>query len=429
MTPASKQPVRVAIGCGGTGGHLFPGLAVADQLVRRGCEVMLLISPKEVDHQAVQGVSGMEVISLPAVGLQRRGEIAFVRGFVRSYRAAAKLFKARPPQAALAMGGFTSAPPILAAKRGGAWTFLHESNTIPGRANRWLSRVVHHAFVGFPTAAGRLHNRSVTVTGTPVRACFQTREAQACRAGLSLDRSRPVLLVMGGSQGARAINELVLQSLRLLADRLPEAQFFHLTGSGSGSGSLTEKLVQAYAALKLKAVVHPFFADMHLALGAATVAVCRSGASSLAELAAMRVPAVLIPYPTASDNHQFHNARAFEATGSARLLEQKTATPELLVQMLSDLIEKPSVHEKMQDALSQWHAPRAAEQIAEAMLAVLEAGVGEGSHAEHHSAAAPGSVTVAREDEPKVSKPWQAGRLRTGRTALSRTPQPAGRGD
>ncbi len=144
----------MAIACGGTGGHLFPGLAVAEQLVRRGCAAMLLISPKEVDQQAVQGVSGMEVVTLPAVGLKRGGEIAFVRGFIQSYRAAARLFKSRPPQAALAMGGFTSAPPILAAKRAGARTFLHESNTIPGRANRWLSRVVHRAFVGFPTAAG-----------------------------------------------------------------------------------------------------------------------------------------------------------------------------------------------------------------------------------------------------------------------------------
>jgi len=180
MTPSPQPPVRVAIACGGTGGHLFPGLAVADQLVRRGCQVKLLISPKEVDQQAVQGVSDMEVISLPAVGLQRRSEIAFVRGFIRSYRAAAKLFKPCPPQAVLAMGGFTSAPPVLAAKRRGACTFLHESNTIPGRANRWLARFVQHAFVGFPTAVGRLHNRSVTVTGTPVRSCFQTVEAAAC---------------------------------------------------------------------------------------------------------------------------------------------------------------------------------------------------------------------------------------------------------
>ncbi len=468
MTPASLPPVRVALGCGGTGGHLFPGLAVADQLVRRGCEVMLLISPKEVDQQAVRGVSGMEVVALPAVGLKRHGEIAFARGFARSYRAAAKLFKSCPPQAALAMGGFTSAPPILAAKRVGAWTFLHESNTIPGRANRWLSWVVDHAFVGFPAAAGRLHNRSVTATGTPVRSCFQAREAAACRAAIGLDPVRPVLLVMGGSQGAGAINELVLQSLAPLASRLPEVQFFHLTGSGP----FTEKLIQAYAALKLKAVVHPFFADMHLALGAATVAVCRAGASSLAELAAMRVPAVLVPYPTASDNHQFHNARAFEATGSARLLEQKTATPELLVQMLSDLIEKSAVHENIQSALAQWHSPHAAEQIAEAMLAVLGAGVGEGFRADRRAVAPLGSLTAESGESPprpfdalcahepqagpltpalspsegergnhrqisgeprfrnktKPLAPPQAGRLRTRRTTVIRSPLLAGRG-
>jgi UDP-N-acetylglucosamine--N-acetylmuramyl-(pentapeptide) pyrophosphoryl-undecaprenol N-acetylglucosamine transferase len=144
---------------------------------------MLLISPKDVDQQAVQVVSGMEVVTLPAVGLRRGGEIAFVRGFIQSYRAAARLFRMRPPQAALAMGGFTSAPPILAAKKAGARTFLHESNTIPGRANRWLARVVQHAFVGFPTAAVRLHNRNVTVTGTPVRLRFQGCEAARAPAG------------------------------------------------------------------------------------------------------------------------------------------------------------------------------------------------------------------------------------------------------
>jgi UDP-N-acetylglucosamine--N-acetylmuramyl-(pentapeptide) pyrophosphoryl-undecaprenol N-acetylglucosamine transferase len=240
----------------------------------------------------------------------------------------------------------------------------------------------------------------------------------------SVHRDRFTVLVMGGSQGARAINELVLQSLARLAGRLPEAQFFHL----SGSGPLTEKLIQAYATLKLKAVVHPFFADMQLALGAATAAVCRSGASSLAELAAMRVPAVLIPYPTASDNHQFHNARAFEATGAARLLEQKNATPELLVQMLSDLIEKPVVHEQIQSALVQWHSPHAAEQIAEAMLAALGAGVGQGFHADRRGVAAPGSLAVEPGDKTKPPASPRAGRLRTGRSTATRTPLLAGRG-
>ena len=378
---------------------------------------MLLISPKDVDQQAVQVVSGMEVVTLPAVGLRRGGEIAFVRGFIQSYRAAARLFRMRPPQAALAMGGFTSAPPILAAKKAGARTFLHESNTIPGRANRWLARVVQHAFVGFPTAAVRLHNRNVTVTGTPVRLRFQGCEAERCRAALGLDPLRPVLLVMGGSQGASGINKLVMQSLPLLASRAPDLQWFHLTGPSD-----MEEVKQAYAALNLKAVVHPFFAEMELALGAATTTVCRAGASSLAELAAMRVPAVLVPYPTASDNHQFHNARAFEATGAARLLEQKTATPELLSQLVLDLLEKPAVHEKMRNALARWHAPRAAEQIAEAMLAAVESW-----QADPQSFSPPLSRTPTTKDDPQASASPRAGRLQMRRKAAYRTPLPAGR--
>ena len=363
MTNRAQPPPQIAIACGGTGGHLFPGLSVADQLVRRGCSVMLFISPKDVDQQAVKSVSNMEILTLPAVGLTRNGRIAFVRGFAQSYCAARKTFKSHPPQAALAMGGFTSAPPILAARRAGARTFLHESNTIPGRANRWLSRIVHRAFIGFPSAAARLHNRNVSITGTPVRPQFRFCDAAACRLALGFDPTRPVLLVMGGSQGASGINDLVVQSLPLLAERAADLQWLHLTGHDD-----VQNVTRAYTALKLKAVVHPFLASMELALGAATVAVSRSGASSLAELAAMRLPAVLVPYPAATDNHQFHNARALEASGAARLLEQKTATPETLAQLLWDLIEKPAVRDTMRSALAQWHAPKAAERIADEML-------------------------------------------------------------
>jgi UDP-N-acetylglucosamine--N-acetylmuramyl-(pentapeptide) pyrophosphoryl-undecaprenol N-acetylglucosamine transferase len=160
--------------------------------------------------------------------------------------------------------------------------------------------------------------------------------------------------------------------LSLLAKQAPQLQWLHLSGPHDMG-----RVRQSYAALGSQAIVHPFFARMELALGAATAAVSRAGASSLAELAAMRVPAVLVPYPAATDNHQFHNARAFESTGAARLLEQKSASPETLAQMLLELIEKPLVHEKMRHALAQWHAPHAAEQIA-SLIVAAGAGVGEG---------------------------------------------------
>ncbi len=354
----------IAIACGGTGGHLFPGLAVAEQLTERGCVVTLLVSPKDVDQQAVKSARGVEIVTLPAVALQRGSRIAFFRGFAKSYLAARKFFKAHPPQAALAMGGFTSVPPVLAAKRLGAKTFLHESNTIPGKANRVLSRFVDGAFVGFSDAATKLKSRSSVVTGTPVRPQFQPGNQAGCRRELGLDPSRPVVLVMGGSQGASGVNDLLIRALPLLAHSVPHWQWLHLTGPNDA-----DKVRAAYAAAKLAAVVHPFFVQMELALGAADAAVTRAGASSLAESAAMRLPSVLVPLPTSADNHQFFNARAFEQSGAARLLDQRTATPEQIVLLLRELVEAGEVRNGIQAALAKWHTPNAALEIAEQILA------------------------------------------------------------
>jgi UDP-N-acetylglucosamine--N-acetylmuramyl-(pentapeptide) pyrophosphoryl-undecaprenol N-acetylglucosamine transferase len=322
-----------------------------------------LISSKEVDQLAVKSATGVEIFTLPAVALQRGSRLAFARGAWKSWSAARKLFHSRPPCAALAMGGFTSAPPILAAKQAGAKTFLHESNTIPGRANRWLARFVDQAFVGFPGAATRLRVREATVTGTPVRSQFQPRDPAVCRATFGFDPSQPVVLVMGGSQGASGINDMILSVLPLLAKRARHWQWLHLTGPRDA-----DKVKQAYASVGVKAVVRPFLAEMDVALGAASAAVCRAGASSLAELAAMRMPALLVPFPHAADNHQFHNALALAETGAARLLEQKDATPEKVAEELVELVENTAMRDTMKTALARWHSPKAAEQIAEIIL-------------------------------------------------------------
>ena len=364
--PTSKP--FIAIACGGTGGHLFPGLAVAKQLQARGCEVALLISPKEVDQQAVKSVVNTEVFTLPAVGLQNRNYFSFAKSFWNSYRAAQKYFQARPPVAVLAMGGFTSAPPILAARKVGAKTFLHESNTIPGKANRLLSRFVNEAFIGFPQAAERLHAKKITVTGTPVRPQFSPaarnhKTATESRVALGLHPNCPTILVVGGSQGARGLNDLILSALPLLQSQ--NWQWLHLTGASD-----FEKVKSVYAAQKITAVIKPFFAEMELALAAATVAISRSGASSLAEMAAMRLPTALVPLPTSADNHQMTNALAFEKTGAAKLLLQNSS-PEKVVAWLTELQTHAEQQTSMQAALAQWHAPQAAEFIAEKMLSAV----------------------------------------------------------
>jgi UDP-N-acetylglucosamine--N-acetylmuramyl-(pentapeptide) pyrophosphoryl-undecaprenol N-acetylglucosamine transferase len=173
--------------------------------------------------------------------------------------------------------------------------------------------------------------------------------------------------VMGGSQGSSGLNEMISSGLPLLAEK--NWQWLHLTGTND-----FEKVKADYNARGVKAVVKTFLAEMDLALGAATASVSRSGASSLAEIAAMRLPSLLVPYPTAADNHQFVNARTFEKTGAAKLLEQKKSSPEKVAALLTELVEIETTRATMQAALVQWHAPNAAEQIAEIILNTIKVG-------------------------------------------------------
>ncbi len=358
MQRPTNKP-RVAIACGGTGGHLFPGIAVAEELMIWGAAVTLLVSPKEVDQQAVKGVRGAQVATLPAVGLASGGKLTFLKGLFGSLSATRKLFRDERPAAVLAMGGFTSAAPIWVGRRLGARTYLHDSNTIPGRANRWLAHLVDDAFVYFHETSGRLNNPGVHVVGMPVRPQIQPMDAASARMALGLAVDRPTLLVMGGSQGASGINKLMHGALPDFTAAFPEWQFIHLTGAGDAAA------VRAiYAEAKARAVVQPFLSEMEFALGAATLAVSRSGASSLAELAALRVPAVLIPYPTAADDHQRHNARAFVETGAAWSFEQNGASPGALTRLLIRLAGDATARASVQAALAQWNFPDAARDIA-----------------------------------------------------------------
>jgi UDP-N-acetylglucosamine--N-acetylmuramyl-(pentapeptide) pyrophosphoryl-undecaprenol N-acetylglucosamine transferase len=201
-----------------------------------------------------------------------------------------------------------------------------------------LSRLVRVASIcRISSSAERLRTKDVLITGTPVRPQFIRGSAESARLSLGLDPNRETLLIMGGSQGASAINQLVMRCLGELTHELPNVQFLHLTGAND-----YEKVSAAYRDAKAKALVRPFLTEMELALNAATVAVSRSGGSSLAEFAAMRLPAILIPYPSATDNHQFHNARAFVEKGAARMLGEERATPQNLKAVIQELMLNPA---------------------------------------------------------------------------------------
>ena len=226
--------------------------------------------------------------------------------------------------------------------------------------------MIDQAFVYFPMATRRLRQRRAFVTGMPVRSQFQAMDPASCRLMLGLEAERPVLLVMGGSQGAAGINDLAVRALPAWAAIAPRWQYLHLTGAKAG-----DEVRQAYERLGLKAVVRPFLTEMELALNAANAAISRAGASSLAELSALRVPALVIPYPTAADNHQYFNALSFVETGAARMVTQSVATPPMVADLVYELMENQPAGEAIRQAMARWHRPNAAEEIANRMAAAL----------------------------------------------------------
>jgi UDP-N-acetylglucosamine--N-acetylmuramyl-(pentapeptide) pyrophosphoryl-undecaprenol N-acetylglucosamine transferase len=365
MRRQNPNPV-VAIACGGTGGHLFPGIAVGEELLNRGAGVLLLVSPKEIDQRVTSGLPDFDIITLPAAPLDRGKLGAFFSGTLKSLRRCRELFRERKPDAVLAMGGFTSAPAVLAGWLRGAKTFLHEANTPAGRANRWLAHFIDEGFLYFPEAARRLSLRKATTVGMPLRTQFQPMDASSARMALGLNPDRPVLLVMGGSQGAQGINDLVCGALPQIVAREPKLQFIHLSGTRDA-----DKVAAAYKAVSAKAITRPFLTEMEMALGAASLAVSRSGASSLAEFAAMGLPAVLIPYPSAADNHQFFNARSFVESGAAVLREQRDATPQSLGEVVLGLLADESGLAGMRQKMAGRHSPDAAARVAERILSSL----------------------------------------------------------
>ncbi len=360
-----NKPTRISIACGGTGGHLFPGVAIAQELVERGVAVELIISTKDVDRRAVEGLTGMDIVAIPAVS-PARGKLRFGLGLIKSNRVLSKAWKSQKPDAVIAMGGFCCVPPILKAKLSGIPGFLHESNTIPGRANRFIARFCEEVFVWFPEAVQYFKGARHSQTGMPVRASFQPGDKAISRVALDLSPDRPVILVMGGSQGATGINRSFVEGLGTLAKENPELQYIHLTGVED-----EEWIQKRYQELNLSSHVRAFSNDMETALSAATLVVARSGASSLAELAATRVPSVLVPYPHAADNHQFYNAGAFVASDAARMMEEPEARSGELVKLVSNLISDSENRARMTRALGGWESPNAAGKIVECVFATI----------------------------------------------------------
>jgi undecaprenyldiphospho-muramoylpentapeptide beta-N-acetylglucosaminyltransferase len=331
--------MKFAIACGGTGGHLFPGLAVAEVLRGQGHEVLLFVSEKEVDARALRAYPDLPSQKLPSTGLPAifsPAMLTFLRRLRSSFQSCGASYAADRPDAVLGMGGFTSIAPLVAARMRGIPAFLHESNAIPGKANRLAARFCRSVLLGFEDCARYFARSTTQVTGTPIRREL-TDNALSCaeaRQLLGLAAERKTLLVMGGSQGAAGINALMTQAAPYLS--AAELQVVHLAGERE-----VETVQSAYAASGVPAVVLPFCERMEEVYPAGDLVLSRSGAASLGELSWFGLPSVLVPYPYAAEDHQRLNAEIFTGAGAAKLLVEQAATGESLSRLLISLLESP----------------------------------------------------------------------------------------
>lgn len=310
---------KIAIACGGTGGHLFPGLAVAERLRAAGHQVRLYISEKEIDRRALAAHPDYEALALPTVGWPGIGPGVprFLSRFAAAYRGSVAEIRGFAPDAVLGMGGFTCAPVLLAAALRRIPALLHESNAIPGKVTRWLAPWMSRVFLGFSECAAHLEAREMRVTGTPVRGNLRPLPRAEAAAWWGLDPARPTVVAMGGSQGAAGLNRMMTGAAVEWASRLPRIQIIHLTGPADEA--LTEL---NYRRAGVTAVVKPFCDRMEMAYSAADLVVARSGAASLTELGHFGLPSILVPYPHAAEDHQTRNAEVFVRRGAALLVPE-----------------------------------------------------------------------------------------------------------
>ena len=366
----SAIPPKVVIAAGGTGGHLFPGLAVGEVLVQRGWEVLVLTSEKAIDRVATEGRHEFRIERLPATGMPRLFSprmIVFVVRLVVALWACVALYRRFRPDAVLAMGGFTSTAPIIAAWICGIPAVVHESNVMPGKANRLNARFCQRVLVGFNEAKVRFGGsveHLVEVVGTPVRKTLAgaMNRARACEL-FGFDPEKPVVLVMGGSQGAQGLNRAVAAALPRIAHGDLRVQFLHLSGPDD------EVLLRSlYATESIVAKVQPFCREMEAAYGSCDVVVMRSGAASLTEVAWLGLPSILIPLPTAADDHQTLNAKVFERSGAAVLLKQEElGDGKVLSNVLMDVLRVQAKRSEMAQRAAGLAVRDSAEQVAGVM--------------------------------------------------------------
>jgi UDP-N-acetylglucosamine--N-acetylmuramyl-(pentapeptide) pyrophosphoryl-undecaprenol N-acetylglucosamine transferase len=343
---------------GGTGGHVIPALAVARELRSQGQDVFFIGTTRGLEARLVPN-EGFALETVEIGGLKRVGirqTLATCWQLPNSTRVSLKLLRARKASAVFSMGGYVAGPPVMAALLSRVPVVVMEPNAIPGFTNRHIARFVSRALVSFPETSAYFPKGRTEVTGLPVREQFFQIQPKP-------RDDRLTVLITGGSQGSRTLNQAARASWPLFRDCGFPIHFLHQTGSASHA-----ELSAEFERTGISGQVVPFISDMPSAFAQADLIVCRSGAGAVAEIAAAGKPSVLVPFPFAADDHQRHNAEAFERAGAGRLVTDQEMTGEKFFNVIRELAGESGRLERMGESARTFAHPGAARRAAEILI-------------------------------------------------------------
>lgn len=344
---------------GGTGGHVIPNLAVAEELRRRGHELLFIGTSRGMEARLVPA-AGFPLELIDIGGLQRVGWRQTIRTLWQlplSVWRVLRVLRRRRPAAVFSMGGYAAGPVVFAARLLRLPVIVMEPNAMPGLTNRLFGRFVQRALLSFPEAAAYFPPGRAEVTGLPVRREFFTLPERPPSAPFTI-------LITGGSRGSRTLNRAGRESWPLLRERSFPVRLLHQTGTDEHTA-----LAEAFAKSGVQGEVVAFIREMPEAFAQADLIVCRSGAGAVAELAAAGKPAILVPFPFASDQHQLRNAEALQRAGAARLVLDGEMSGPRLVEEVSQLLSAPETLRRMAQAARTFAHPAAAERAADVVEA------------------------------------------------------------
>jgi len=359
--------MRCVIAGGGTGGHLFPGMSIAEAFLERerGNEVLFVGTERGIEARVLPGGRFLlkTIQASPLKGKSLPGKVRAIGSIPGAVLEALSILKDFRPDLVVGVGGYASGPTLVAASILGMKRVIHEQNVVPGMTNRLLRWFSHRIFVSFAETMRFFPKGKTVVTGNPVRrailACLPDRQA--------MNPAFPfTLFVFGGSAGAHRINEAMMDALGFLKEIKSSVRIIHQTG-----GADVDSVSKAYEEKGFDAMVRPFFNDIGTCYQSSDLVICRAGASTLSELAVCGKAVLFIPYPYAAHNHQFVNAQRLVDLGAARMIRDQELNGSLLAQAILHLYNHPEERARMENAIQQLGRPNAAQEIVEQCYALL----------------------------------------------------------